>query len=110
MNGRRCGLAPDLRPSPCAGGREVHMDGNAGEDVGWTTPADSLARIRVWGRIRDLLNKFREPVAQLRNGIANLKQVGTNDGAGQVEAVAGGIEMAFKDCGLFASKRKRYRE
>src|ERR1017187_8603237 len=110
MSGRWGGLAPDLRPAPGSGGREVYVDGNAGENVGWTTAADSLARTRVWGRIRDLLKEFREPVAQLRNGIAGLKQVGTNDAAGEVEAVAGGIEMAFKGRGLFSTERKRYRE
>lgn len=108
LGGGLGGFAPDLRATPGSGGCEVYADGNAGEDAGSTTAGDFLASFRGRHRIHDLPKELCEALAQLRNGVADVKQVGTDDCSGEVEAVAGVVEMAFKSCRLFPAKRKRH--
>ena len=47
-----------------------------------------------------------EAVAELGDGCAEGEQAGGDCGAGEVEGVAGGVEVSFEDCGLLAAKGK----
>jgi hypothetical protein len=67
-----------------------------------------VLRLRVSRSAQDdRFGGFKEQakaVAELGDGVAEDEQAGEQSGAGEVESVAGGIEVAFEGCGLFAAE------
>ena len=90
MTRRRCGgvgravLSVQVwAASPGAGGGEVDAEG-AGGAVGG--------------------EDFGEAVAELGEGGGEGMETGDGGHAGEVQGVAGGVEVAFEDCGVFAAE------
>ena len=63
-------------------------------------------RSRVRSRRSNLVQDLLQSIAELRNGIGEFQQVGADDGPGQMEAVAGIVDMALQGSGLFAPESK----
>jgi len=61
---------------------------------------------RGWHR-RGGFEERAEAVAELGDGVAEGKQAGEQSGAGEVESVAGGVDVALQGCGLFAAEGQR---
>jgi hypothetical protein len=54
--------------------------------------------------------QIRKPIAELRDGVGEGKQAGGDNASGEMEGVAGGVEVAFEDGGLLAAQRNLDRE
>jgi hypothetical protein len=50
------------------------------------------------------LEAVRQAVAELRDGVAQGDDARRDGRAGEVERIAGRVEMALKDCGFFSSE------
>ena len=97
--GRRWGgLAPGLGASPGAGCGEVEVDGLGGGGFLWLSGAGA-----GWGWFEERT----QAVAELWDGVAEGEEAGGEDGAGEVKGVAGGVDVAFEDCGLLAAEGQR---
>jgi hypothetical protein len=56
------------------------------------------------GRVGRALQAVPQAVAELRDGVAQGDNALRDGRAGEVKRVAGRVEMALKDCGLFSSE------
>ena len=75
-------VGPDLGCSPDSRGSEIDAEGTGGAIGG---------------------QDFREAVAELGQGGAEGMETGDGGHARKVQGVAGGVEVAFEDCGVFAA-------
>ena len=87
--GRWDGGDPGLRATPGPGCREVEVDGGCG--------------VGICGGFQDLL----QAVAELGDGVAQGQQAGGDGRPGEVEGVAGGVEVGFELCGQAAIEGER---
>ena len=100
MGWRWRGLAPGLRASPGAGCREVDVDGDSGRR------GDGLLGLSGADGGRGGLEELSKAIAELGDGVAQGEEAVKQDGACEVEGVAGGVEVAFQGRGLFSSERQ----
>ena len=103
--GGGCGSgAPGLRRAPVAIGGAVHVDG---EFVCFGGGCGGVGSIFFRGDIVGRGQAVGEAVTELRDGFAEREQAGRDDGAGEVEGVAGVVDVAGEGGGGFSAEIER---
>ncbi len=97
---------PGLGASPGADGGEVDADGGGGGRGGRCASGSS-----AWAGSRGCVGCLEEDgvkaFSKLGDGVGEAGCLSGGNGAGEVEGIAGGVEVAFEGGGLLASKGKR---